>query len=327
MNTREEYAEQVDAAAARWLVRQLDGPLKPEEQQAFDRWLAADPRHPAAFDEAREALSIMDALRDGPAAVDAAASRRRHGRPARRRFAVLATRSLAAAGLLLAVALTWLAQPWIGWAADYRTGPGELRSIELADGSRLELGPSSAVKVRFGDHRRRLELLEGVALFDVASDAEGRSRPFQVVAGGGTVEALGTAFVVDRLPGTVDVAVVEHAVAIRLDADPGGADTRLDHGRALRYSATAIGEAHEVDIERILAWQQQRLVFDRLPLDEVIARLDRHHRGRIVLANPALATHTVSGIFDARNTAAALEALQRELGIRVVHTPLVTVLY
>ncbi|MGH7958105.1 MAG: FecR/PupR family sigma factor regulator [Opitutaceae bacterium] len=53
------------ADAADWLIAH-DAGLTPEQQREFDRWLAADPRHAAAWSEAQRAWSRLDRLPELP---------------------------------------------------------------------------------------------------------------------------------------------------------------------------------------------------------------------------------------------------------------------
>jgi transmembrane sensor len=58
-------------------------------------------------------------------------------------------------------------------------------------------------------------------------------------------------------------------------------------------------------------------VFSGLPLSEVLATLERHRHGRIVVLDEAAARHTVSGIFDPRNSDQALDVLEKSLPVSV----------
>ena len=59
----------------------------------------------------------------------------------------------------------------------------------------------------------------------------------------------------------------------------------------------------------------------------MVARLNRYRRGRIVVANGAIAGRRVSGVFRVGDLDGAVEAVAEELGVRRIALPLVTVLY
>src|SRR5690606_22645584 len=91
----------------------------------------------------------------------------------------------------------------------YSTGIGEQHSVTLADGSVLQLNASSKVRAHFSGRQRSVELVEGQALFQVATDTE---RPFIVSIGDTHVRAVGTQFdISQKRKGTV-ITVVEGRV-------------------------------------------------------------------------------------------------------------------
>lgn len=306
--------DEIDSAAADWVARLAGGPpLASGERTALDRWLAASPRHAAAFAEAKAAWAAMGRLGAGPTA--------RHSWV---RIAAAASVALALAG----GAAIWTGDPRVGIAADYRTAPGSQRLVTLPDGSTVELGPASAIAVDFDDATRGVSLLAGVAYFVPAPRGAAEARPFAVSARGGTVSALGTQFAVRRLPDAVEVAVARHAVEIALDGGEGAAERLVVRaGETVRYDRAGIGAVHAVDPDLAGAWRRGRLVFDRQPLGEVVAEIARYRRGRIAIRDPALAGRAVSGVFDASDTDGALAIIARELGLRTVSLPMLTLLY
>ena len=68
---------------------------------------------------------------------------------------------------------------------------GEIRTVDLADGSRVTLGTDSAVDVDLDQQHRQVRLLRGEAWLDVKSDP---ARPFLVETGPGSVRVTGTRF-------------------------------------------------------------------------------------------------------------------------------------
>ena len=231
---------------------------------------------------------------------------------------------------VIGVSNFWYGSPMTMMVADYRTLPGEQRSVTLPDGSVVDLSSASAIALHFSDHERRVELLEGAAYFTAAPKAGGENRPFVVEGAEGTATALGTQFVVDRLSDAVEVTVIEHEVRVDLtDPEHQSASAVLAPGQSVQYSArTGLGKVKEKDIELAAAWRQGKLVFDRVPLADVVAELNRYRRGRIVVGNPTLANRTVSGVFSTKDLDRALATITHELGIRSASVPpLVTLLY
>ena len=338
MNEPEDRQDEIDSIAADWAARLGGAPLSESERRDLDLWLGESTRHAAAFDEARAAWVKMGALRGVPgtlsrdvapavseATARSAAARDRRPRSRWRRAAALAACLLIAAG----VARFWLGDPNILMTADHRTAPGAQERVTLADGSEVELGPKSAIALRFTDGERRIELLAGLAYFAATPTSEGERRPFVVAAANGTARALGTEFMVERLGETVEVAVIAHEVAVALDPpDRARAEAVVPPGRALRYAGSRLGELRRVNLDHATAWRRGRLIFDREPLGEVVAELNRYRRGGIVIADPALAARRVSGVFDTADPEGALATIIRDLRIDAVSLPpVMTLLY
>lgn len=311
----------IDAQAAQWLARLGGAPLSAGERADFEDWIYADEAHRLAFEEAQAAWASLGALSADPGPL------RKVVRPRRK-----AGKASAGIGLVLALLLArhQLGDPWIWWQADFTTGPGEIRMVNLPDGSTVHLGPDSAIALHFGDIERRVELLDGEAFFEARPKEGAEMRPFVVDADGGRVTALGTKFSVGRLDGEVDVVSVEHEIGVTLasDSQPFGRVV-MTPGHQVRYAKErGIGGVEAVDVEQRLAWRDGVLVFDTVPLAEVVERLNRYRRGRIVIANAKLAKRQVSGVFQTKNLADVVGTITTELGARAVSVPpFVTVLY
>lgn len=322
--------EEIEEAAALWVAWLGEGPLNAGAQAELERWLAEDPRHRAAFVEAQAAWQVMTEVARAPGSLrdgsPRAAARPAAGRVGRRWRALAAL----AASLLVLIGGTilWSADPLLALAADYRTAPGEQRQLTLSDGSIVDLGPASAIAVRFDDRERRIELLGGVAYVVAAPRQGDEQRPFLVEAGAGSARALGTQFAVRRGSRSVEVVVVEHNVAVAVDGRTGkAAEVVLSPGQSVRYSEAGLGSVQTANLDHVLAWRRNWLVFDRVPLAQVVEELNRYRGGRIVIGDSALSRRQVSGVFDMADRESALATIARELGARTVSAPLVTLLY
>jgi len=95
----------------------------------------------------------------------------------------------------------------------FNTQIGESLSHVMPDGSILWLNSSTEIQVNYSDEYRRINLLKGEAHFEVAKDA---SRPFEVYAENRLVRAIGTAFTVHKLNGTIEVLVSEGVVELAI---------------------------------------------------------------------------------------------------------------
>lgn len=326
MNSQGSQEQSITEAAADWAVRLHAGPLGAVEQAELAQWQAADPRHRQALAFAQQTWEALGELRLDPQPGNGDTPRRPlrsttavARRPLRRRWL---PRAASAAVLVLAVALGgWQApKAWLYLEADYQTAKGELRTVHLADGSTVELDASSAIGLDFTNSQRRVRLLAGSAVFDVAPMTGDEQRPFVVSSAGGQTRALGTRFVVGREGAQQAwVGVLQHSVAVSLDtpARQGACAQVLQEGQSARYSpGSGVVSLDGLDLQRATSWRRGVLVFDREPLAAVIERLNRYRPGRVVLTNEALGQRQVSGVFQLDMLDAALASLTQELQVR-----------
>lgn len=313
-------SEALDEAALAWMVRLHSGADSAAERGAFLAWRRQSLAHERA---AREAEALW---RDIGFTEAAQASQ------PRRRTSASARIALAAAGLL--AALTggaafdhfWPVGGWTALTADLRTGVGERRDLRLADGSMLHLNAGTAVNIEFGEHSRRIVLLAGELSVDVAADA---ARPFVVRSGGGASVALGTVYDVRRDGPMTTVTVLESRVRV---AYPSGDNPErearvLGPGERLRYGADGgLGPVERVDAEAHTAWRRGKFIFDGARLDDVVAEVNRHRTGRIVIVEESLRDLKVTGVFDLAAPDAVLAAIEKNLQVSVTRLPYVTLL-
>ncbi|MFP1682141.1 sigma-70 family RNA polymerase sigma factor [Alloalcanivorax sp. C16-1] len=227
-------------------------------------------------------------------------------------------RALVAA--LVVIVVVAAALPWSLWTADARTGAGERRTLTLADGSRVILNGRSAINIDITDQRRRVEVVRGEALFQVAKDPD---HPFLVRAGDARVRVTGTRFEVRRRDGTVRLTVAEGSVR----AGDGHRHRSLRAGQQVHWRRGRLGEVETVDAAATLAWARGRLVFRDRPLGELLAELRPYHPDRLVLLNNELADRRVSGTFAADQPEAVLSALTQTLPVRALRLPGMVLLY
>lgn len=323
-----EQREDIERTAAEWLVRLGGQPLNSAERAQFDNWLAASPDHLAAFEQVQKAWSDLDVLKSNPGRLRSViAPAARPSRGGLRRSAVIGGLALLIVGL---GALYRVGNPWIALTADYRTGPGELRTVRLIDGTMVDLGSSSALVIDFNNDVRRVRLLSGEAYFTVAPKEGPEQRPFTAVAEGGSVTALGTQFAVEDTGESAVITAVEHTIEVVPPATAKDANrVVLSPGDTVQFNGSSgLGAVQQTDVAAATAWRRGLLVFDDIPLSEVVARLNRYRRGRIVVMNSALANRRVSGVFASNNLDNVVETISNELGARAVSAPpLVTLLF
>ena len=248
----------ISEEARLWVIRAHDPPFEGWERLA--EWLERDPTHLLHYENALDADEwAARLLADAPRpAADVTPLR------ARRRWFLGAG---IAASLLAAVG---------GWIVFQRldsgeivTAPGERRTVQLADGSRVVLNGATVVKLDSEDPRH-VELASGEALFDVRHDA---GHPFVVMAGSVRLVDAGTVFNVVRDGASLDVAVGHGAVIF----EPGPREIRLNAGEALhRSSPKAEPVLRRTNPQAVGGWQAGQLQYENASLDQIARDLGRN---------------------------------------------------
>lgn len=296
--------------AAGWYVRLCSGEASAVDHAEWQLWHDSSPECRAAWCRVER---LQGLLSQAPAQARRSLSAAGLGR--RRRLA-------ACAGVFLVCGLAFmLSRPfepevqteWISSAE------GERRSLTLPDGTRLLLGSASTVGVTYSKERRQLRLQEGDIQVQTGHDvASGQPiRPLVVLARDGSVTPLGTRFTLQQNEAGTTLAVQEHAVELRLSADP-GAPLRLEAGQRVHFSAGGAGPlmtASGADD----AWTRGQLVVLDMPLDRFAAEL-AHQSGKAVECDPRIAALRVSGSYLVDAPGRSLASLAALLPLRVENT-------
>jgi transmembrane sensor len=299
--------------AALWVARRNNGEHNAEEQRAFLVWINASTDNREAYADAEalwEDLRGLDTVADKQLSEARAYLARQYRRPVLRRLAI-------AAGVLLVAGFVWQIDP-LSHLNDqtHRTAQGQIMTIDLADGSRLELDTDSEARVHYSRHGREIRLARGRAAFTVA---HGDSRSFEVFAGEGKIRDIGTQFDVRQLADGVVVAVLDGEVEVvgRATAAP----MRLRRGQQISYSANGeVGPLQVVDIDAYTAWREGKLVFRARPLREVLEELGRYQPAHLTVTAPGMLDTQVSGVFPTDNLPQAMQTIAATLPVRLTRT-------
>lgn len=308
----------VDDTAERWFVRLQRGDCSAAERRAFNAWQAS-PANAAAYARVAGIYRASADFARNPAYRAAGREARQRAELAgrRRRRVRRWTGGLAiAATLVLSIGLGWRlwdpAQP----PQRFATVVGQQRTVELGDGSHIQLDTNSAVIVRYSRKQRDVVLERGRAQFDVAHVPQ---RPFTVHAGAGAVRALGTAFQVRHQAEAVQVVLLEGAVRVEAPAGDGSGSPRsvtMSPGQRLAFDAGGLWATDEIDTGTALGWTRGELVFRQRPLHELLEEANRYHPAQIRIGDAALYDLRVSGVFDSADQASLLQALESILPLR-----------
>ncbi|PZW41219.1 FecR domain-containing protein [Pseudomonas sp. URMO17WK12:I2] len=293
------------AQAREWRVLLHSGRATAADHLAAKAWRERSPAHEQAAGEVDRLWALLGQV-EQPANP-------RTLPPPRRRSARWAVPLASAALLLLAL---WLPQgAWLGWYADVATAPGEVRTVELEDGSILTLNGATALDWTLGDGRRTVRLYRGEVDLQVAKDA---SRPFIVEAGPARIRVTGTRFDVDYDGRDVVLAVTEGQVQA---SDAASQPLAVGANQQVHWRADRMQQVQPLDARQQLAWQRGKLVFRAQPLSEVFAALEHSQRQRVIFLDDSVRELKVTGVFAHDDPQAVLRAIESNLPVRLVRLP------
>ena len=317
---------EVAAEAAVWIAR-LHGPDRsPEMEREFRAWQAKSRAHREAFERCTEVWIDVPRVTVANAFASANADARSSRTHVWRWSAAGATAALVAC---VAVLL------WKQVDGRYETGRGEQQRVVLDDGTRVTLNTDTRATVALSSGERRVTLVHGEALFEVAKDP---ARPFVVRAGGADVVAVGTVFSVRYTPEVaseagLEVTLVEGKVAVR-DALPAAVDRAassasrvMTAGDRLRWprltgSALAVAQLDRPKLEAVTAWQRNETVFDDVSLVDAVAEMNRYGRTPIVLIGDFREDSLrVSGLYRTGESLGFARAVATLHGLTLHETP------
>jgi transmembrane sensor len=239
----------------------------------------------------------------------------------------------------------------------YATDVSEERSISLPDGSLVELNARSRIQVRMLAYERDVNLLQGEALFKVVHDAHRpfivrsgdavirdlgtefdvlrreTGTTVTVIAGRVAVGAppaarsllLGDGAHLPKPPASTALTGGPSSEAARLGRQGAGALESMDMARTLVSAGeqvTVLRQTVErpirVDTATATAWTQRRLVFDSVPLSEVVDEFNRYNERPLVIEDRKLEDFRVIGVFSSTDPSSLIRFLSAQPGIAVI---------
>ena len=325
----------IDDEAASWLVRlDSDEPLSDEERTRMAEWLHRSPAHRDRLLELATLWEKLNALAELAVPLAPTAAR---NRPVRRPRLLAGIGAATAAAALFVFLALFQTQPITATNGLYSSAIGEQRTTTLADGSEVILNTNSQIRVDYDEDRRDVRLIQGEALFVVAKDAR---RRFRVFAGGGRIEAVGTAFSVYLKEDVLDITVTEGEVALSTTAEAGEVEstvgapalvpvaTHTDLGTLRAGQVATLPRSDEAslntnpvqlpasrsvqeqELRRRMSWTRGTLTFSRDPLERVVDEISRYTTVKIEFSDPALREMEIGGVFPVGETALMFDTLE-----------------
>ena len=163
-----------------------------------------------------------------------------------------------------------------GWL-DRVTGPGEISTFTLSDGSEVTLNADSKLRypLKFGNESREI-YLEGEAYFKVSHNT---GKPFIVHSENLSTQVLGTKFSISAFPvnNTITVSLLEGSVKVS-KSNEGISDeiAVLKPKQQLLYNKEKnMSFFEQFDSLKVVGWKDNIYKFENEPLGKVIVKLER----------------------------------------------------
>ncbi|MCT4591381.1 MAG: DUF4974 domain-containing protein [Carboxylicivirga sp.] len=201
------------------------------------------------------------------------------------------------------------------------TTPAGLRSaFVLPDGTKVQLNGGTSLKypTRFAEGERAVEL-KGEAYFEVVSD---KSNPFVVDLGEMSVVAVGTAFNISAYAGDEELvtSLVEGKVNIVKNTENGHTElsTLKPNQQAIYDVNNGEVEQKSGDLNKYLAWRDDKIIFDNDSLPDVIKRIERWYNVEFILPDNMSKDYAFTGVFQGEPLSQILEILEVSTPIKFI---------
>jgi ferric-dicitrate binding protein FerR (iron transport regulator) len=186
------------------------------------------------------------------------------------------------------------------------------RFLELSDRSAVTLHRNTELHYpdKFAGRSRSVRLERGEAFFSVVTDAD---RPFIVTTQLGEITVTGTEFNVQLHNATMVVHVQDGRVRIITATD----SATLTSGSSATISQAGTISVTNVPAGNLYSYATQRLVFDDMPLNEVIRDLENTYPNTIELRNGSLEKCRLTANFYKDDIDKIVNLIAETLNLRV----------
>lgn len=218
-------------------------------------------------------------------------------------------------GVLLAGSAAWISRDltgWQRWTSDLATATGERRSIQLPDGTRLQLNTDSAVDLDFNPQQRVIKLTRGEIL---VTCGVAESAPLLVQTRHGWLEGIDGRFAVRQESDCTRLSVVSGTAAIHSPNQAGGQLIKVHAGESYFVRQTEAVPAPPMNMD-VGAWADGLIVTRDMRLGEFLAEVGRYRHGYLGCSTE-IADLRLSGVFRLEDTDKLLAILPQTLPVHV----------
>jgi transmembrane sensor len=178
------------------------------------------------------------------------------------------------------------------------TQSGENATIYLSDGTRIHLNAESVLKYpnKFSGKTREV-YLEGEAFFEVAKD---KKHPFIIHSSKMDTKVVGTSFNILAYPDqkNQEVSVVTGKVSVRATVTKQNVLVFPGQRVTIEKETNTLKAYSRINIATMASWRKNILVFEDVPVNEVIATMERHYGVKIKIQNESLQNLIINASFE-----------------------------
>ena len=292
-------------------IEELLADTKTDRSKDFDEasaclWKTGEEESSSSWEEwisnERQALQIISNYED---------RRRSHSI-----YLVKKWRSIAAAVLLcIVLSVVYFANPADMKVAQYEiyVPYGKRQKVVLPDGTKVILNAGSYMKYprQFGKEGRYVHF-KGEAYFDVAKN---KDCPFIIQSQDYKIRVLGTTFNLNNYEDSEELQLTLCTGKVLMNF--GEEQLKLTPGEQLVLDKTNMHlEREHVNTQNYMLWMQNKLYFNRTPIQEVTRRLERVYNCTIRLDSSFVFNNFLSGTHDNRSLESVLESIRLATGIK-----------
>ena len=218
-------------------------------------------------------------------------------------------------GIVLVGSAGWISRALVGWqhwTSDLATATGERRSVQLPDGTRLQLNTDSAVDLDFNPQQRLITLLRGEILVNCGAVTP---TPLLVKTHQGLFEGMDGRFTVRQERDCTRLSVVSGNVAIHSPHTADGLSTQAHAGQNYLVNPAQAVLAAPVDMD-VGAWADGLIVTRGMRLADFLTEVGRYRQGYLG-CSADISDLRLSGVFRLEDTDKLLAILPKTLPVQV----------
>jgi len=194
------------------------------------------------------------------------------------------------------------------------TQKGERKIFPLSDGTIVYLNSDSKLIYpnSFTKFSREVEVI-GEAYFSVVPE---KDRMFKVISGKTMTVVTGTEFNVKYRYGKVSVVVAKGSVKAYLKNS--GKGIGLSKGQMISFTdGNGFSKPTRVDLNHYLAWRNNKFSFERTPLKEAMAEIERYYNLEVIFQNDSAVNKRLTGEFKTDSLEQIFSIISLTLDVKI----------